>query len=90
MIKEGLINFRSSKFFAQYSVCIMKREKGVFMKDTTTLILGKTALGLGVCGAVGCACYVTESAWPLLGLVFLPSVCLPEDKSITSVEVISN
>ena len=66
----------------------MKRQKGVFMKDSTKLIMGKTALGLGVCGAVGVACYVTESGWPLLGLVFLPGVSLPAEKNV--VEVVTN
>ena len=36
-----------------------------------------TAWGLaavGVCIAVGVACYATGSAWPLLGLIFIPSV----------------
>ncbi len=28
-------------------------------------------INLGVCGAVAVACWVTQSAWPLLGLVFL-------------------
>ncbi len=44
------------------------------MSDNTLLILGTTAVGLGVCGAVGCACHVTKSGLPLLGLIFLPMV----------------
>ena len=58
------------------------------MKDSTKVILGKTAVGLGVCGAVGTACYVTESGWPLLGLIFLPGFKLPEETNL--VEVVTN
>lgn len=44
------------------------------MTDSTKIIVGSTLIGLGVCGAVGTACYVTKSGLPLLGLIFLPAV----------------
>lgn len=44
------------------------------MKQSTLKLVGRTMVGLGVCGAVGVACKVTKSGWPLLGLIFLPSV----------------
>ena len=44
------------------------------MKDSTLELVGRSLVGIGVCTAVGVACKVTESGWPLLGLIFLPSV----------------
>ena len=44
------------------------------MDRTDALILSTTIVGLGVCGAVGVACYKTRSALPLLGLMFLPTL----------------
>lgn len=46
------------------------------MDNRTLMIVGTTAVGLGVCGAVGYACHVTKSAFPLLGLMFIPTVSL--------------
>lgn len=44
------------------------------MNNLTLNLAGRMAVGLGVCTAVGVACKVTKSGWPLLGLVFLPSM----------------
>lgn len=41
--------------------------------DKYALIVGGVGI-LGVCTAVSIACYVTKSALPLLGLIFIPSV----------------
>ncbi len=50
--------------------------KEIIMDNRTLMIVGTTAVGLGVCGAVGYACHVTKSAFPLLGLMFIPTVSL--------------
>lgn len=62
------------------------------MKQSTLKLVGRTMVGLGVCGAVGVACKVTKSGWPLLGLVFLPAVTgveelveAPESMDVTEV-----
>lgn len=58
------------------------------MKQSTLKLVGRTMVGLGVCGAVGVACKVTESGWPLLGLIFLPAVIgdeAPGDMDVTDV-----
>lgn len=44
------------------------------MKSENLMVVGNALVGLGVCGAVGAACYVTKKATPLLGLVFLPAI----------------
>lgn len=44
------------------------------MNKSTLELVGRATVGIGVCTAVGVACKVTKSGWPLLGLMFIPSL----------------